>query len=191
MGIEADGFVLDDPSDLPKIGKVIKSFSLKGHGPTSGSLYVTFDAGPREVNAYCSDIHDPVGVGAVVQVEELVRHRRAALVGTPSSLLTALFWLLVVLSFFTVVAPRSLVPLPLEGAMVIAMFVVYPLKLWTQTRDGRAKGRVYTSRVGDRPGWLERNRDALAIAIVSAFLGAGLAAIAGLVIAFVTGAWKP
>lgn len=32
MSITADGYALDDQSDLPKVGKVVKAFEIKGYG---------------------------------------------------------------------------------------------------------------------------------------------------------------
>jgi hypothetical protein len=178
--IKADGYEVTDPADLPKLGRQIKDFTLSGFDP-----YVVVSLKPNQVSVYCEDGHDALGAGLLAQVEDVLRRRRAAF-----------GWLrpvhLMLLSLILLGA-SLLIPSGFPKVLVVvvglplACFLIV-LNLWTARRDTSSRGRVYTSRSGDRVGWIQRNGDAALIALVAAVIGS---AVGGVLVALVTGAWKP
>ena len=177
--IEADGYKATDPAALPKLGREIKDFELSGFDP-----YVFVSLQPRRVSAYCEDGHEAVGAGLLAQIEDVLQRRQAPLAWLRSWHVTLLTFVFLGVSLLI---PRSS-PIPLVMLLIVLGVLMVALALWAARRDLFRRGRVYTSRSGDRIGWIERNGDAALIALVAAVIGS---VVGGIVVALVTGAWKP
>lgn len=181
--IQADGYEMEDPAELPKIGRVIKSFTILGTAP-----FVAVNVKPYLVNAYCEDGRDVVGAGLLAQADDVLQRRRAPLAWLRS-------WRITVLSLVNTGAlvavafglPKSLLATVLSDLLLWTTILIVVATVWSFLRETRRRGRVYTSRSGDRIGWLERNSNVLIVGVVTAIIGT---VVGGLIVAYATGVWK-
>lgn len=157
--IEADGYEIPDPSALGELGPLIRNFTI-----TSSDPIVALTLAPREVSTYCHDIHDTVAYGLFNQLQDLIRLRHAPLAWLRQWHFYVLQWVLIAASWLV---PRGIgKDLALLLSFVPIVGIVFLLR-----RDSR-KGLVMTARSTARVPWIDRNRDALVVAAVSAVLGA-------------------
>lgn len=147
---------------------------------TTTPLYVAVGLSKDSVTTYCPDVHDTVAYGLVQQLDVILRRRRAFLASIGFRHVLPLMWAFPLASWLPLPKPFGLI------AAVVGLLLSFPL-LFVWIRDDYRKGLVFTFPSSGRVGWLERNRDALVVAVVTTLIGT---VVGGLIVAAILGQFR-
>ncbi len=165
--IEADGYEVPTPDDLPQLGPIIRNFNVISFDPM-----VSLTLSPNLVSTYCEDVRDTVAYGLMSQIDVLVRRRQVPFAWIRQWHLLAIQWLCAATSFLLPRGPLSLFLAAVTGLLAFAVLLV--------SRRQSRRGLLITHASTARSNWFERNQDAFTVALVA---GLVVTVLGGLIVA--------